>query len=62
MEKDLYMKMNAKKTKVLVCSRVNNIKTRIKLKNDETIEEVEDFIYVGSTLRSDVKCKKEIIK
>lgn len=31
MEKNLNMKMNAKKSKFLVCSKNNNIKTRIKL-------------------------------
>lgn len=48
------MKMNAMKTKVLVWSRGNNIKTSIKLKGDEII--VEDFIYLGSTkLRWEMK-------
>jgi hypothetical protein len=35
-EKNLHIKMNTKKTEVLVCSRDNNIKTKIKLKDDET--------------------------
>jgi len=61
MEKDLHIKINAKKTKVLVCSRDNNIRTKIKLKSDETVEQV-DFIYLGSTISSDGRCKKEIIK
>jgi len=36
MEKNLHIKMNTKKTNVLVCSRDNNIKTKIKLKDDGT--------------------------
>lgn len=31
MEKDLHMKIYTKKTKILVCSRYNNVRTRIKL-------------------------------
>jgi hypothetical protein len=62
MEKDLHMRINIKKTKILVCSRYNNIRTRIKLKDGETIEQVEDFIYLGSTISSDGRCKKKIIK
>lgn len=62
MEKDLHMKINTKKTKVLVCSRYNSIRTSIKLKDGENIEQVEDFMYLGSTISSDGRCKKEIIK
>jgi hypothetical protein len=40
----------------------NNIRTRIKLKVGETIEQVKDFIYLGRTISSDGRCKKEIIK
>jgi len=61
-EKDLHMKINAKKTKALVCNRDNNIRTRIKLKGDEIVEQVEDFIYLGSTISSDGTCKKKIIR
>jgi len=38
MEKYLHMKMNSKKTKVIVCSRDNPRKTRINLNNYEIIE------------------------
>jgi len=49
--------------KILVCSRYNNIRIRIKLEDGETIEQVEDFVlYLGSTIRLDGRCKKEIIK
>ena len=62
MEKDLHMKMNSKKTKIVVCSRDNPRRTRIKLNDNEIIEQVEDFTYLGSIISSDGKCKKEIIK
>jgi hypothetical protein len=35
--KRLKMKINTNKTKILICSRYNNMKTRIKLKDGETI-------------------------
>lgn len=53
MEEDLLMKINTKKTKVLVCNRYNNIRTRIKLKDGVTIKQVEDFVYLGSTISSE---------
>jgi len=62
MEKDLHMKMNSKKTKVVVCSRENPRRTIIKLIDNETIEQIEDFTYLGSIVSSDGKCRKEIIK
>ena len=62
MEKDLHMKINTNKTKVLVCSRYNSIRTSIKLKDGENIEQVEDFMYLGSTISSDGRCKKEYAK
>lgn len=49
------MSMNATKTIILVCSRKNNIIARIKLKEDKTIEQVYDFIYLRSTISSDRK-------
>jgi hypothetical protein len=61
MEKYLHMKINTKKTKVLVFSRYN-IRIRSKLNNSEIKEQVEDFIYLCSTISSDGRCKKEIIK
>lgn len=56
MDKKLNMKINKEKTKVQVCSRKNNIKTKIKFKNDITVEQVEDFINLGSTISSDRRC------
>jgi len=58
---ELNMKINMKKTKVLLCRRKNNIKARIHLQNQQAIEQVEEFTYLGSTYlgRSN---KREIIK
>lgn len=68
-EKDLNIKINANKSKVLVfnnsLSKIiitkNIIKTKIKLKNDKTIDQVQDIIYLDSTLSSNRRCKKEVI-
>jgi ABC-type enterochelin transport system ATPase subunit len=49
MEKDLHMKINTKKTKILVFSRYNITRTRLKLKDGKTIEQVEDFVYLDGT-------------
>lgn len=38
MKSKLNVKINTMKTKTLVCSRENNIKTRIKLKGDKIID------------------------
>jgi len=46
------------KINVIVCSIYNNIWKKIKLKDDEIVEQVEDFIYF--TISSDGRCKKEI--
>jgi len=62
MESKLIMKMDAMKTKILVCSRENNTRTRIKVKGDKIIEQVGDFRCLGSIVSSDGRCKKEIVK
>lgn len=40
------MKMNTKKTKILVCSRYHKIRTKIKLMDSETIEQIEVISYI----------------
>jgi len=55
------MKINTKKTKVLVCSRNNNITTRIHLQNNQAIEQVEEFAYLESIVSEGGKSKREII-
>lgn len=44
MEKDLNVIMDTKKLKVLVCSRENNMRTRIKLENDKIIKKSRGWI------------------
>lgn len=56
------MTINTKMTKVLVCSRNNNIRARIHLQNHQAIDQVEEFIYLGSIVSKDGKSKKEIMK
>ncbi|VVC30385.1 Endonuclease/exonuclease/phosphatase,Reverse transcriptase domain [Cinara cedri] len=59
---ELSMKINTQKTKVLVCSRNNNITTRIHLQNNQKIKKVEEFAYLGSIISKDGRSKKEIVK
>jgi len=41
---ELKMEINVKKTKVLVCSRSNNIRVRIHLQGNWAIEKVEELL------------------
>ncbi|VVC34843.1 Endonuclease/exonuclease/phosphatase,Reverse transcriptase domain [Cinara cedri] len=59
---ELSTKINTQKTKVLVCSRNNNITTRIHLQNNQEIKQVEEFAYLGSIISKDGRSKKEIVK
>jgi len=60
-EKKLEMRINVKKTKLLVCERENNTRIQIKLRN-QTIEQVDEFTYLGSTISKDERNRSEIIK
>lgn len=60
MEEEFNMRINANKTKVLVCSRNDENKTAIELRN-ETIQEVNEFTYLGSKITNDGRSSKEII-
>ena len=51
--------MNVKKTKTMVISRSNNTKANITIDNEE-LEQVEEFKYLGQTITSDAKTEKEI--
>ena len=51
--------MNVKKTKTMVISRSNNTKANITINNEE-LEQVEKFKYLGQTITSDAKTEKEI--
>ena len=54
------LKINKKKTKILVCSRKEEKRTNIKL-GKEKLEEVKEFCYLGSRVTSDGRSKKEIV-
>jgi len=55
---ELNMKINAKKTKVLVRSRSNNIKARIHLQGNRAIEQMKEFPYLESITREDGRIKE----
>jgi len=50
---ELKMKINTKKTKILACCRNNNIRARIHLQNNQEIEQVKEFAYLGSIISED---------
>ena len=53
--------MNAKKTKTMHISKNNIELTTIKLKIDEQhIEQVNEFKYMGQNITMDVSCEREI--
>ena len=54
------LKINTKKTKILVCSRREEVKTNIKIGKQKLVE-VDEFCYLGSRITSDGRSKKEII-
>lgn len=60
MERKLNMRIKAMKTKILVCSKENNIRTRINLRGNQILEHVY-LRYLGSSTSSDRRCKKEIM-
>jgi hypothetical protein len=51
-EKELKMRINLKKTNVLVCERENNTRIQIKIRN-QTIEKIDKFTYLGSAISKD---------
>ena len=52
------LKINIKKTKVMrCCTEVNNLVIKV---NNEKLEEVSDYQYLGFTLTSDARCDTEI--
>ena len=55
-----HLKINKKKTKILVCSKREEAKTNIKL-GKHKLEEVKEFSYLGSRITSDGRSKKEIV-
>jgi hypothetical protein len=60
--KDLRMKINVQKTKVLVCGRENVNRIQIKLRGNQTVKQVDEFAYLGSIISNDGRNNSEIIK
>jgi len=60
-EKELELRINMKKIRLMVCERENNTKIQIKIRN-QTIEQVDEFTYLGSTISKDGRNRSEIIK
>ena len=54
------LKINKKKTKILVCSKREEARTNIKL-GKQKLEEVKEFCYLGSRITNDGRSKKEIV-
>ena len=54
------LKINEKKTKILVCCRKEEKMTNIILGN-QSLGEVKEFCYLGSRVTSDGRSKKEIV-
>lgn len=54
------MKMNVSKTKVMVFEREENMTTCEIRIGDERVEQVKEFVYLGSKLTSDGKCDSDI--
>ena len=54
------LEMNVKKTKTMLIARdVENKKVEVKV-NDEILQQVNKFIYLGTEIREDIKTDKEI--
>lgn len=62
--KDLRMKINVQKTKVLVCvcGKENVTRIQIKLRGNQTVKQVDEFAYLGSIISNDGRNNSEIIK
>ncbi|VVC40587.1 Reverse transcriptase domain [Cinara cedri] len=54
------MQLNKKKTKVMACSKTNQVLLNIHIDNAR-IEQVHHFNYLGSKITEDGRCKDEII-
>ncbi|KAF0771003.1 LINE-1 reverse transcriptase [Aphis craccivora] len=59
--KNIYgMKLNKKKTKVMVCSKTNSVRLNINIHNEQ-IKQVQQFTYLGSNITEDDRSKTNII-
>jgi len=50
LNKDLNMKINVQKTRVLVRGRENKTIVKIKLRGNQIIDQVDEFTYLGSAI------------
>ena len=57
--KESGLDMNVKKTKTMVISRDTGTRANISIDNEE-LEQVEEFKYLGQTVTADAKTEKEI--
>lgn len=62
MKNEYNMKLNKKKTKVMICTKQDNRNYRDIMVDGEAIQQVEQFPYLGSIITKDGRSKKEIIK
>lgn len=58
---ELNMKINLNKTVFFLCSKNYNVRARIHLQNNQEIEKVEEFAYLGSVIKKDGRSKRKII-
>ncbi|CAI6343800.1 unnamed protein product [Macrosiphum euphorbiae] len=54
------MKLNKKKTKIMVCSKTNPVRLNINIGNEQ-IKQVQQFTYLGSNITEDGRSKTNII-
>ena len=59
--KEYGMKINIKKTKVMRMSRTEGAKAKIQI-DGNSLEQVMEYCYLGSTVTSDGKCHKDVRK
>lgn len=55
------MRINVKKTKILLCGRENRTRVQIKIRN-QIIERVDEFTCLGSAISNDGRNRSEKIK
>ena len=55
------LRMNVGKSKVMMCSRYGNEDRMHVLLNDEPLEEVDCFKYLGSQVAADEGCERDVV-
>lgn len=59
---ELVIKINMKKSKVLVCSKNGHDVIKIYLERNRETKQVENFMYLWNIISADGRSKNEIIK